>query len=154
MTTSDQQPKTKTMVLLLVIIYMAVLIMVAIGMGLLVMGRSFGAVATFVALGLVSFALVSALQLRSWLLTSYGSPPPTPSALDPPPAYRASWRRSFRRYLDTRRSRNAQNRTPSVGVGVRGDEADGRVVLSVSNKDEENPPSYEEALRNSVENLS
>ncbi|XP_063616064.1 uncharacterized protein LOC134789362 [Penaeus indicus] len=161
MTSSNQHPKTKTMILLFVMMYMVVLIMVATGMVLLVMGQSIGAVSTFVALGLVSFAMVSALQFRSWVLTSYGTPPPSPSALDhppgafdPPPAYRASWRRSFRRYLDTRRSRRAPNRTPSAGVGVRGDEADGRTVLSVANKDEESPPSYEEALRNSVENLS
>lgn len=154
MASSDESPKTKTMILLLVIIYMVVLIMVAAGMALLAMGNSFAAVATFVILGLLSFVLVSALQFRSWLLSSYGSPPPSPSALDPPPPYRASWRRSFRRYLDTRRSRSAQTRTPSGGAGARDDEADGRIVLSVSHKDEEVPPSYEEALRNSVENLS
>ncbi|XP_042878696.1 uncharacterized protein LOC122257469 isoform X2 [Penaeus japonicus] len=143
-------------------------------MALLAMGNSAGAISSFVALGVLSFAVITVVQFRTWLLSSYGTPPPSPTPHDPPPPYRASWRRSFRRYLDSRRSRNpARIHSPSahersaldlarpsnalftsegMGVGVRADEVDGRGFHS--HEDEEIPPSYEEALRNSVENLS
>ncbi|ROT85138.1 hypothetical protein C7M84_021118 [Penaeus vannamei] len=118
MASSDESPKTKTMILLLVIIYMVVLIMVAAGMALLAMGNSFAAVATFVILGLLSFVLVSALQFRSWLLSSYGSP--LPPERPRPPAALQSILAAFVSAVP--RHPQVQERADSDAVGGRGRE--------------------------------
>ncbi|XP_047487396.1 uncharacterized protein LOC125038128 [Penaeus chinensis] len=157
----DRKTKIRAVTLFAMFIYMVVLIIVIAGTILLALQNAIGAIITFTSLGLLSFGLVAALQ---WFLSSLES-----SARDPPPPYRASWwfhywRRSAsnariqtsalheRSALDPATPSNVS--LSSVGVGVREEEsdggtrtADGRVFISLPKMDDEDPPSYEEAMR-------
>lgn len=157
----DRKTKIRVVALFSVLIYVVVLIIVIAGTILLALENAIGAIITFTSLGLLSFGLVAALQ---WFLSSLES-----SSGDPPPPYRVSWWFHYRR----RSASNARIQmfalhersaldpsTPSnvslssVGVDVREDEsgggvrtADGRVFMSLPKIDDEDPPSYEEAMR-------
>ncbi|XP_037778490.1 uncharacterized protein LOC119575130 [Penaeus monodon] len=159
MTRLDRKTKIRVVALFAMLIYVVVLIIVIAGTIFLALENAIGAIITFTSLGLLSFGLVAALQ---WFLSSLES-----SARDPPPPYRASWWFQYRR----RSASNARIQTSALhersaldpvtpsdvslsSVGVREEEsddgtrtADGRVFISLPKIDDEDPPSYEEAMR-------
>ncbi|XP_042878698.1 uncharacterized protein LOC122257471 [Penaeus japonicus] len=161
MVSLDRKTKIRVVALVSMFIYLIVLIIVVAGTILLALENAIGAIITFTSLGLMSFGLVAALQ---WFLSSLKS-----GNSDPPPPYRVSWWLQYRRRsaastqieMSTLHERSAlAPGTPSAvslssaGVGARGGEVDGgggtddgRVFVSVPEVEEEDPPTYEEAMR-------